>query len=166
MNVSHLQQHYHNSVADQLATSTSDTDSSSEGGYTGPSTSSLKQLALQLSRWRGLLPRELQWAEDDPAGFPTPQPVGMGTGGGFDQPPVDPNLSGSASRGALFTADLDSEPVQYPYVYDVQVALLRTRYYYAKYMVYRPFLYKALHFPGQISHEDAEGVAECLHVCP
>ena len=42
----------------------------------------------------------------------------------------------------LFSTDLDKEPIQYPYVYDIQVALLRTRYYQAKYMVYRPFVYK------------------------
>jgi hypothetical protein len=64
----------------------------------------------------------------------------------------------------LFTTDLNSEPVHYPYAYDIQVALLRTRYYYAKYMVHRPFVYKALHFPEQTTQEDAQGVAECLRV--
>ena len=83
---------------------------------------------------------------------------------------LDPTLSPRQGQpgnplGPLFTSDLDSEPVQYPYAYDVQVALLRaTRYYCAKYMVYRPFVYKALHFPEQMTQEDAEGVAECLRV--
>ena len=31
-------------------------------------------------------------------------------------------------------------------------------------MAYRPFVYKALHFPEQMTLEDAEGVAECLKV--
>jgi hypothetical protein len=62
----------------------------------------------------------------------------------------------------LFSTDLDKEPIQYPYVYDIQVALLRTRYYQAKYMVYRPFVYKALHFPEQMTQEDAEGVRRVL----
>ena len=137
----------------------SDTPSSNDE-FGGPSASSLKQLSMQLTQWRGLLPRELQWAEDDPAGFPAPHSVNLA---GFDQP-VDPNLGMQASHSGLpfFTTDLDSEPVHYPFVYDIQVALLRTRYYYAKYMVYRPFIYKALHFPEQMTQEDAEGVAECL----
>ena len=54
--------------------------------------------------------------------------------------------------------------MHYRFVYDVQVAVLRTRYYYAKYVVYRPFVYKALHFPEQMTQEDAQGVAECLRV--
>jgi hypothetical protein len=108
-----------------------------------------------------MLPQHLQWAEDDPVAFPSPQP-GMRS---FNQS-LDPSLSPHQvqSNVPLFTTDLDSEPIQYPYVYDIQVALLRTRYYYAKYMVYRPFVYKALHFPEQMTQEDAEGVAECLRV--
>ena len=86
---------------------------------------------------------------------------------GAYNPRLDPNLSSTQENSGLplFTTDLDSEPVHYPYVYDIQVALLRTRYYYAKYIVYRPFVYKALHFPEQMTQEDAEGVAECLRSC-
>jgi hypothetical protein len=64
----------------------------------------------------------------------------------------------------LFSIDQNKEPIRYPYFYDIQVALLRTRYYQAKYMIYRPFVYKALHFPEQMTQEDAEGAAECLRV--
>jgi hypothetical protein len=138
----------------------SDTPSSSDE-FIGPTANSLKQLAGQLSQWRGMLPRALQWAEDDPVSFPSPQPTG-----GINQT-LDPILSPSQHGQTdvpLFTADLDSDPVRYPYVYDIHVALLRTRYYYAKYMVYRPFIYKALHFPEQMTQDDAEGVAECLRV--
>jgi hypothetical protein len=108
-----------------------------------------------------MLPRDLQWSEDDPAGFPTPQTTNFGE---FGQP-LDPNLPPLASeKPPLFSSDLDSEPIHYPYVYDIQVSLLRTRFYYAKYMVYRPFVYKALHFPDQMTQEDAQGAAECLRV--
>jgi hypothetical protein len=107
-----------------------------------------------------MLPRDLQWAEDNPASFPTPQSVNIG---GYNQP-LDPDLSPRHTGVPLFSTDLDRDPVHYPYGYDVQVALLRTRYYYAKYMVYRPFIYKALHFPEQMTQVDAEGVAECLRV--
>jgi hypothetical protein len=135
----------------------SDTPSSSDE-FVGPTVNTLKQLAGQLTQWRGMLPRDLQWAEADPAGFPTPQT----TMGGSNQE-LDPNLP--PAQEPLFSTDLDSDPVQYPYVYDIHVGLLRTRYYYAKYMVYRPCVYKALHFPEQMTQEDAEGVAECLRVC-
>lgn len=126
-----------------------------------PSASSLKQLAESLTQWRGMLPRDLQWAEDDPAAFPSPQPPPVPS---FHQP-LDPGLSPQTpSLQPLFTTDLDREPVHYSFVYDIQVALLRTRYYYAKYIVHRPYIYKALHFPDQMSQLDAEGVAECLRV--
>jgi hypothetical protein len=151
------------SYNDSLATNnSSDTPSASNDDYGGPEVHTLKQLASQLSQWRGMLPRDIQWAEDDPVSFPIPQQVDSGD---FNLP-LDPNLSShlTQSRMPLFSTDLDKEPIQYPYVYDIQVALLRTRYYQAKYMVYRPFVYKALHFPEQMTQEDAEGVAECLRV--
>ena len=143
-------------------TAGSDTPRTSNDDFGGPSASSLNQLASQLSAWRSMLPRDLQWPEEDPASFPSPQPAS-----GYNQP-LDPSLSPHSRRSVnehpLFTTDLNSEPVHYPYAYDIQVALLRTRYYYAKYMVHRPFVYKALHFPEQMTQEDAQGVAECLRV--
>ncbi len=112
-----------------------------------------------------MLPQRLQWSEDDPAGFPSPELSSAQTPYGQ---PVDPSLSPSQLHShpdsPLFTTDLNREPAHYPYVYDIQVALLRTRYYYIKYMVYRPFIYKALHFPAEMSQIDAEGAAECLRV--
>ena len=141
-----------------------DTPATSED-FSGPTASSLKQLASQLSQWRGMLPRPLQWAEDDPTSFPNQQPGNVGNVGNLNQS-LDPSLSPRHSQSGMpmFTSDLDDEPVRYPYAYDIQVALLRTRYYYAKYVVYRPSVYKALHYPNQITREDAEGVAECLMV--
>jgi hypothetical protein len=144
-----------------LATSNSDTASSSGTDYGGPTASFLKQLALQLSQWRGMLPQDLQWAEDDPTSYPSPQ-LEISN---FEHQQLDPNLSQLPKTSKkLFTTDLDSEPMQYPYAYDIQVALLRTRYYYARYIIYRPFVYKALHYPEQMTQEDAEGVADCLRV--
>jgi hypothetical protein len=35
-----------------------------------PSTNTLKGLTETLIQWRSMLPKELQWAEDDPAAFP------------------------------------------------------------------------------------------------
>ncbi|KAF8863357.1 hypothetical protein BDZ45DRAFT_583966 [Acephala macrosclerotiorum] len=150
----------HNRLYESIST---DTPSGSSEEFRGPSAQSINHLASQLSQWRGMLPKELQWADGDSAGFPSPQPVNVGP---YNQT-LDPHLSPQqAHTGApLFTTDLSSEPVHYPYLYDIQVALLRTRYYYAKYTLYRPFVYKALHFPEQMTHEDAEGVAKCLQSC-
>jgi hypothetical protein len=140
----------------------SDTPSSSNDDYGGPGVDSLKHLATQLSEWRGMLPQELQWAEDDPVSFPAPQEANPGG----SNPRLDPRLLSRQAQSSmpLFSTDQDRAPTQYPYFYDIQVALLRTRYYQAKYMAYRPFVYKALHFPEQMTQEDAEGVAECLRV--
>jgi hypothetical protein len=108
-----------------------------------------------------MLPQELQWDEDEPNNFPSPQPLEPDRL--LDQNRALPHAADS--HQTLFTADIDSAPVHYPYVYDIQVALLRTRYYYAMHMVYRPFVYKALHFPEHMTFEDAQGAAECLRVC-
>lgn len=140
------------------------TPESSNEDYTGPNAHSLKQLASRLAQWRHMLPPELQWTEDDPTSFPSPQMSSP-----YNQM-LDPQLSPqqqshlAPQRPPLFSADLDDEPAHYPYLYDIHVALLRTRYYYAKYMIYRPFVYKALHFPEMMTNEDIDGAAECLRV--
>jgi hypothetical protein len=42
---------------------------------------------------------------------------------------------------------------------------LKSRYYYARFMIFRPFVYKALHFPTQMSEEDRHYTALCLQAC-
>jgi hypothetical protein len=137
----------------------SDTPSTSDDS-SGPTASNLHQLVSSLVQWRGMLPRNLQWSEEDTAGFPSSNP-----GDSYNQP-LDPNLSQQQAHSGvpLFSPDLNSEPMHYPYLYDIQTALLRSRYYYAKWMATRPFIYKALHYPEQMTEEDAQGAAECLRV--
>lgn len=62
----------------------------------------------------------------------------------------------------MFPPGLDSSPARYSYAGEIHVALLRTRYYYNKYLIYRPCVFKALHHPDALTREDAEGAAECL----
>ncbi|KIH89713.1 hypothetical protein SPBR_07644 [Sporothrix brasiliensis 5110] len=76
-------------------------------------------------------------------------------------PPAPP----APPTATMFSADLDATPVAYPFALDLQVALLRSRYYYTKYLVYKPCLYKAMHHPAQLSHDDAAGAAACLQAC-
>ncbi|KAK8019640.1 hypothetical protein PG990_004778 [Apiospora arundinis] len=108
-------------------------------------TATIKQLAMQLDRWRGMLPSHLCW-QDDPANT------------GHVYPPPVPSMHDSF----VFTADLDAPPVIYPFAADIQAAILRTRYYYVKFLLHRPYIYKALHHPESMTHEDAEGVAIAL----
>ncbi|KAH8602747.1 hypothetical protein B0O99DRAFT_498383 [Bisporella sp. PMI_857] len=132
----------------------------SQSNFSAPPLESMKELGSQLDQWRTLLPQNLQWAEDHPEDFPSPQTRSTRR---FEEP-VDPNLQAPTGH-PLFTSDLSADYIRYPYVYDVQVALLRTRYYYAKYMLYRPYVYKALHFPNTMAREDYDGAAECLRCC-
>ena len=112
---------------------------------------------------------------------PVPPVAGTGSGSTLEQQPTLSPGPGLASlhnhrrsvsnhpghpdpevEKQMFTADLDAPAHPYPYAYDVQVALLRTRYYYTKYLLHRPYIYKALHHPDAITTDDARGVATCL----
>lgn len=77
-----------------------------------------------------MLPRDLQWAEDDPVSFSVFQPITLARYSQSLNPDLSSNQGDSSSP--LFTTDPDSEPMHYPYTYDVQVAWLRTSYYHAK----------------------------------
>ncbi|KXJ92458.1 hypothetical protein Micbo1qcDRAFT_162745 [Microdochium bolleyi] len=121
----------------------------------GHAVSTIKQLSMQLEQWRGMMPPHLRWQDDerevfhlgdnlyDTSGYPHSVPPPLGT--------------------FSFTTNLDIPPVNYPFAADIQIAILRSRYYYVKYILYRPFLFKALHHPDEVRQEDAEGVVECLH---
>ena len=130
--------------------------------FDGPPVTVLKILAASLKQWLDMLPLELKWLEDDPTSMPQK----------FIAGPCDQIVATTrnAERQAsdhlqMFSTNLEYEPMHHVYVYDIQTALLRTRYYYAKYMVHRPFVYKALHFPDQMTEEDNQGAATCLKAC-
>lgn len=125
--------------------------------------STMRQLASHLDQWRGMLPAHLRWSEDQPAEFSNPMQSNYKQA--MFPPTATPVPSVSSPTGFMFTTDLDSAPIRYPYAIDVQVALLRTRYYYCKFLIYRPFIYKALHHPEQMTQEDAQGAAQCLMMC-
>lgn len=163
----------------------------------------IRQLAVQLEEWRGMLPVHLRWHDDAPGVFPNatvdlynatgaslftpattpispaipttqqpphqhhhhhhhPAPTSISTTSTTTTTTTLPRGGGPVPAPFMFTPDLDAPPPRYPYVLDVQVALLRSRYYYTKYLIHRPFLYKALHHPSALTHADAAGVATCL----
>lgn len=131
--------------------------------FNGPAASTLATLASQLDQWRNMLPWPVRWPDGDPCANP-PLNEHIPLVGRTADSYQSTQYGGQHYQRPFFTKDLGAEVAQYPYVYNMQVALLRTRYLYARYMIYRPFIYKALHFPDQITQDDALGVAECLKV--
>jgi hypothetical protein len=99
---------------------------------------SLKQLAARLEQWRAMLPESLRWRDDQPLSLAEPNPF------------------------VMFTLGMGSPTGGYPYAGDVQVALLRTRYYYNKHLLHRAFVFKVLHHPSSVTTDDAQGAAVCL----
>lgn len=90
----------------------------------------------QLNSWRSLLPSPLQWLDNDIFGFPN-----------YDSTSRRP-------REPLFSPDQGSVPIDHKHNLDVATAQLRTRFYYARFMMFRPFIYKALHFPELMTTDD------------
>lgn len=133
----------------------------------GPlSQSSIAQLDLQLNQWFGMLPPHLRWQQDSPEGFPDSTTRVYSSISTFSGQPIlstGPAAHGiSQGTGPMFGADLAAIPKMYPFVMDIQVALLRSRYYYTEHLIHRPFVYKALHFPDALTRDDCRGAADCL----
>lgn len=181
---SHFQEHFASQIAlrrlsadfNNVLSSVSTSPASSISSSSSPAPAipgAIKPLVMQLDQWRELLPLHLRWVERDHGIFPpsvrdaygTPvfQGVTPVTAPSPALPTATPPVSSVTS--VTFTPDLNSHPVAYPYAMDIQVALLRTRYYTTRLLLHRPFLYKALHHPDQMNSEDADGVANCLNTC-
>ncbi|KAF2215184.1 hypothetical protein CERZMDRAFT_82236 [Cercospora zeae-maydis SCOH1-5] len=115
----------------------SSTQSESADDYGGPPVTVIREMARQLESWRSLLPRPLQWQDTNKLDFPNIDPAG--------RRPNEP----------LFSPDQGPVPIGHKYNLDLVTAQLRTRFYYARFMMYQPFVYKALHFPELMTAEDA-----------
>jgi hypothetical protein len=105
--------------------------------YGGPPVHVIKELARQLESWRSLLPRSLQWSDSDKTEYPHTLHL--------------PSKQGNES---LFSVDQGTTPTKHQDNLDIMTAQLRTHFYYARFMIYRPFLFKALHFPEMMAEED------------
>lgn len=97
----------------------------------------IRELARQLDSWHATLPYPLHW--------PTPEDADAEL-----EDPTDLQRKGA-------TAPSSSEQVETSQrkAWDVAVAQLQARFYYARFMLYRPFVYKALHTPARMSANDA-----------
>ncbi|KAL0264692.1 hypothetical protein SLS55_000643 [Diplodia seriata] len=61
-----------------------------------------------------------------------------------------------------FTPDSTSIPSESPNALDLATAHLRSRYYYARFILYRPFVFKVLHWPAQTTDEDRQFAGMCI----
>ena len=114
----------------------------------------VRELSRQLESWRALLPTPLQWSDEE---LYTPLEV--------QEHALDPAITSRdfnevaiQSGRDILTAGSSIEP--YPQSeYGSYANLepeLRTRFYYARYILYRPFVFKALHFPQLMNAQDEE----------
>jgi hypothetical protein len=78
-----------------------------------------------------------------------------------------PNLDPASRRPnePLFSPDQGLVPMSHKYNLDVVAAQLRTHFCYARFIVYRPFVYKALHFPELMTANDANCCALAIQSC-
>ena len=114
--------------------------STSEAGlsslYGGPPSALVHELERQLESWRAVLPPQLQWSDN----------------GVIDLPEF--NLAAWEPSEPLFSVQQGPIPNSHLYNLDIITAQLRTRFYYGRFMVYRPFVYKALHLPELMTADD------------
>jgi len=170
---------FHNAMSEVTATSSSpesalSTSNSSSTGNCSRNYRTIRKFAFHLEQWRDMLPAALRWQVESPGVFPNadaymPAPISSHADAATSPATAESQTSseGSSVTGPplMFTTNLDDVPAHYPYGLDIQVATLRSRYYYTKYLVHRPFIYKALHYPDDMTYDDAVGAAECLKAC-
>lgn len=95
-------------------------------------------MANQLESSRSVLPQPLQWKDNDILDFPTGNPTVR------------------LPQGLLFRRDRGPNLVNHKHNLDIAIAQLRTRFYYARFIVFRPLIYKALHSPELVTDGDIE----------
>lgn len=117
--------------------------------YSGPPVHVIRELLRQLDHWRTLLPPALQW--DDNKRFEYP----------------DANAAMAAgSPGPLFSfSTTPATAYELGGSLAMASAQLRSRYYYTRFMILRPFIFKALHYPESMTTEDNEYTGQCLQSC-
>jgi hypothetical protein len=86
----------------------------------------------------------MQWEDSEPFNFP------------------DDGSTVSQTSSTFGSQTESTKTAGYETNIDMLTAQLRTRYYYARYLLYRPYVYKALHHPKQMSTEDGEYCAAAL----
>jgi hypothetical protein len=117
----------------------------------------VKEMARQADIWRESLPALIQWVDDSPSDS---SPILQHTQLTFAPPSPDYSSAHSShSSSALYPAPFPGE-----IIHPVVRAQIRTRFYHVRYTIYRPYVYKVLHFPAQTSSDDIDKCVLCLKV--
>lgn len=101
----------------------------------------ITELFRQLQAWRHHLPPALRWHDDDAV-----------------EMLLQDALPGDGELG-------NNSIYQLPNPTMLLNSSLQTRYKYVMYLIYRPYIYKALHEPDTITTEDLEGCKKALWAC-
>ena len=99
----------------------------SPANYSGPPIKLVQELIYQLDTWRNALPQRLQWSDKERFGF------------------TEIEAATTSPRFSFFSSLRNVGPGKIDHNVDIAVAQLRTRFYHARFLVHRPFVYKALH---------------------
>jgi hypothetical protein len=95
--------------------------------YSGPPLHLVQELLQQLDSWRDTLPQRLRWSDNESFGFTEVQ-----------IPAATLHTSSSGSPRVFGSGSMDHNV-------NIAFAQLRTRFYHARFLIHRPFVYKALH---------------------
>ncbi|KAL1582279.1 hypothetical protein WHR41_09169 [Cladosporium halotolerans] len=122
--------------ADEIIHGDASASHSTQQCHSGPLPKLVEELSHQLDCWRDALPEPLQWDDSDRFDFKTFEPL----------PKAPRNNSFSPLRN-LGPGELDHNV-------DVAVAQLRTRFYHARFLVFRPFIHKVIHSSDLMDRDD------------
>jgi hypothetical protein len=106
----------------------------------------ISEMDHQLEEWRAHLPAQLKWNDGHTAEMPNAS----------DEPSsLDPLFLPSGAR---------EMPLEQIHNSEVLIAVLRSRYLHAKFVIWLPILYKALHFPNKMTQKDGQDCTTFLKV--
>lgn len=106
--------------------------------YQGPPHRIMEEMTRQLDQWRDALPGMLQWKDSNHQDF------------------ANVSLRDQHPYLRLFGHVLHTEFQEAPHGLDLVLAHLRVRFYHARYLLYRPLIYKALHKPQLMTDIDRD----------
>ncbi|KAM0722008.1 hypothetical protein Q7P37_002934 [Cladosporium fusiforme] len=104
--------------------------------YRGPPCHLVEEMARQLDCWRDALPPVLQWNDSTQLEY------------------ANVRVQEQQPYSRFFVQALDAESRGAPCELDLILAHLRLRFYHARFLLHRPFIYKALHKPQLMTQSD------------
>lgn len=106
--------------------------------YRGPPFHLVEEMARQLDCWRNALPPVLQWNDSTQLQY------------------ANVRVQEQHPHSRFFDQALGAESREAPCEPDLILAHLRLRFYHARFLLYRPFIYKALHKPHFMTQSDKD----------